>query len=380
MQQRRLAAIMFTDIVGYESLLKVDEKKAYEIRKKNQRIHRRLIKKFSGRRLKEMESGTLASFSSNIEAVMCAVSIQKVTGEVNIPLGIGIHQGDVIFKKKDILGDGVNIATLIQGLADSNDIVISERVYDDIKNKEGLTIEFLGKRNLKGIKKPTAIYKVTSKDENLQDFTVDTGELIQPLSFGRSTLVAGILIIALVAFALYYFLPKIIDPQLEEQKILLVLPFNNYLGTDTMDYIVAGMHSGLISDIQKISALNVKSKTTSNTFKNTEKSIPEIADQLGVNTFVEGAVLCVGDSVCFEAKLIDQKENVIWEQEYRVGRSEILILFKKVTKDVAERINTNLTPQEEEYLAKTRLVDQEVYDAYLKSMQFFWRCQLRIHK
>ena len=138
MAQRKLAAIMFSDIVGYASLLKEDEKKAFETLRKNQRIHKRLIKKFNGRWLKEMESGLLASFSSNIDAVMCAVSIQKANQELEIPLRIGIHLGDVIFEKKDVLGDGVNIASRIQGLAGSNEIVISEKVHSDIKNKEGL--------------------------------------------------------------------------------------------------------------------------------------------------------------------------------------------------------------------------------------------------
>jgi TolB-like protein len=370
MTQRRLAAIMFTDIVGFDSLLKEDEKKAFDIRRKNQRIHRRLIRKFNGRWLKDMENATLVSFSSNIDAVMCAVSIQRACEELEIPVRVGIHLGDVIFEKKDILGDGVNIASRIQGLAESNEIVISERVYDDIKNKEGLDVELVGEHTLKGVKKPTAIYKVSCKDESLLDFTIDTGELTHPLNFSRSTLVAGILIIAFLAFALYYFLPKIINSPSEEQKSLLVLPFNNYLGTDTLDYFVAGMHDALISDIGKISALNVKSKTTANAIKNTNKSIPEIADQLGVNTFIEGSVMCVGDSICYEAKIYDREEKILWVQEYKVERSQILSLYKKVTKDIANRINTALTPQEEQLLAETRLVDQEVYDAYLKSMQF----------
>jgi TolB-like protein len=320
-----------------------------------------------------MESATLASFSSNIDAVLCAISIQNASKELEIPTGIGIHLGDVIFEKKDVLGDGVNIASRVQGLADSYDILVSERVYDDIRNKEGLNVERFGDHSLKGVRKPTNIYKVSCQHESSLDFTIDTGELVRPLSFGRSTLVAGILIIAIMAAVLYYFLPKFSTPSSETGKSLLVLPFNNYLGIDTLDYMVAGMHSGLISDIQKISALNVKSKYTSNTYKNTETSIPEIAKELGVNTFVEGTVLCLGDSVCFEAKLIDQEENVLWVQEYKVPRSQILGLYKKVTKDVADRINTTLTPQEEEFLAKTRLVDREAYEAYnayLDSFQF----------
>ncbi len=144
MSKRRLAAIMFSDIVGYDSLLKEDEKKAFEYLRKNQRIHKRLIKKFNGRWLKDMESGTLASFTSNIDAVMCAVSLQKATEELGIPLRIGLHQGDVVFEKNDVLGDGVNIASRILGFAKTNGIVISETVHNNIKNKEGLEIDPLG--------------------------------------------------------------------------------------------------------------------------------------------------------------------------------------------------------------------------------------------
>jgi class 3 adenylate cyclase len=113
MTQRRLPATMFTDIVGYDSLLKEEEKKVFDTLRKNQRIHRRFIKKFKGRVLKEMRSGMLASFSSIIDAVMCSISIQKPTVELNIPVCIGIHQGEVIFEKKDGLGDGVNIDSRI---------------------------------------------------------------------------------------------------------------------------------------------------------------------------------------------------------------------------------------------------------------------------
>jgi tetratricopeptide (TPR) repeat protein len=368
MAQRRLAAIMFTDIVGYDSLLKEDEKKAFDTRKKNQRIHRRLIKKFNGRWLKEMKSGVLASFSSVIDAVTCSLSIQKVTKELNIPVCTGIHQGEVIFEKKDVLGDGVNIAARIQGIADTGGIVISEKVYSDIKNKEGLEIESLGIQTLKGVDTPVGIYKVVSSDDSLLDFSIDTGELVRSLSFGRITIATGIIVIALLAFALYYFLPKIINPPSEQDQSVLVFPFNNYLGTDTLEYFVAGMHDALIGDIGKISALHVKSKTTSNAYKNTNKSIPEIADELSVNTFIEGAVMCLKDSICFQAKVFDREEKILLIREYKVERSEILSLYNAVTKDISSEIGVILTPEQEQRLAEARTVDDEAYEAYLLGM------------
>jgi len=368
MEQRRLAAIMFSDIVGYTSLLKEDEKKVFETLRKNQRIHRRLIKKFNGRLLKEMEGGVLTSFSSIIDAVMCALSIQKATEELKIPVRIGLHQGEVIFEKKDVMGDGVNIASRIHSLIDTHGIVISDTVYKDIKNKEGLEIESLGSQTLKGVESPVGIFRVSCQDYSLLDFTIDTGELVRPLSFGRSTIIIGIMVIATVAFALYYFLPKIINPPSEQGQSVLVLPCVNYTGTDTLDYFLAGMHDAMIGDIGKISALRVISTTTARTYKDAEKSIPEIATELGVNNIIEPSVLCLGDSVCLRLKALSAypEEKQLWVQDFKVEKSQILSLYNIVTKDMADRINVALTPQEEKLLAEARLVDNEAYDAYIK--------------
>ena len=367
MAQRRLAAIMFTDIVGYDSLLKEDEKKAFEQLRFNQRIQKRLIKKFKGRWLKEIESGTLASFASNIDAVMCSLSIQKASEELEIPLRIGIHEGDVIFEKRDVLGDGVNITSRIQNAVNTSGIVISERVYDDIKNKEGLDVEFLGEHNLKGVESPVNIYSVSCKNESVLDFSIDTGELVRPYSFGSSSIVIGIMIIALLAYAIYYFLPKT-DFSDEPEKSILVLPFENFLDSDTLDYFVAGMHDALIGNIGKISALQVISRTTANAYKNSEKTIPEIAAELGVNAIVEASVLYKGDSISLEVRLVstDEDEEQPWVKEYHEEASQILRLYNTITKEISDEIDVNLRPQEEMFLAESNTVDPDAYDAYLQ--------------
>ncbi len=371
MQNRRLAAIMFSDIVGYNSLLNKNESKAFDALNKSRRIHRKLIKKYNGRWLKEMEGGFLASFSSNMDAVMCAISIHRAAEELDILVRIGIHQGDVIFERNDALGDGVNIASRIRGKTEKNEIVISDTVFKDIKNKEGLDIEFLGEQVLKGVSNPTGIYKVVLKDESLLDFSIDTGELVQPFGYKRTTIIFGILIIAALAYTVYFFLPKFSQSTSDFGNSVLILPFNNYLGTDTLDYFVAGMHDALIGDIGKISALHVKSKTTSNAYRNMDKSIPEIADELGVNTFVEAAVLCMGDSVCLRVRLFDEHENEIWIQDFKAEKSQILNMYATVTKGISGQIGALLTPEEEQQLAKSRIVDLEVYDTYLKSHEYW---------
>ena len=363
---------MFTDIIGYDSLLKEDDKIAFDCLRKNQRIHRRLIKKFKGRWLKEMAGGTLASFHSNINAVMCAVSIQKATEKTDIALRIGIHQGDVIFDTNDVLGDGVNIASRIQSAANTNEIIISETVFNDIKNKEGLKIESIGTQSLKGVANPVGMYKISCEDENQLDFSIDTGELVRPLDFGRNTIIAGILIIAILAYALYYFLPAMIEKQSDTGNSVLVLPFDNYTGSDSLEYFTAGMHASLIGEIGKISALQVKSKKTAYAYKNVEKSIPEIASELGVNVVVEGSVLCVGDSICLQVRMVDteEEENQLWLHNFKVERSQIQNLYNIVAKDFSEKINVILTPQEEKLLAETRSVDPVAHDLYMKGLVY----------
>jgi len=317
MQERRLAAIMFSDIIGYTSLLEKDEKKAFDSLRKNQRIHRRLIKKHRGRWLKEMGGGILASFHSNIDAVMCAVSIQKATEDLEIPLRIGIHQGDVIFEKKDVLGDGVNIASRILGIAETNSILISERVNHDLKNKEGLEVEFLGEQILKGVTKPIGIYKVTCRDENLLDYSVDTGELVRPLHFGMTAIAVGIMVTALLAYTLYYFLPK--NPSITEpEKSVLVLPPDNYTGTDTLDFLVAGIHDALITSIGRISALRVISRTSARAYYNPEKSLKEMATDAGVDVIVKPSVTCGGDNICLNVQMVnpDSDDKPLLDQEY----------------------------------------------------------------
>ncbi|MGD9329652.1 MAG: adenylate/guanylate cyclase domain-containing protein, partial [Cyclobacteriaceae bacterium] len=372
MSKRRLAAIMFTDIVRYDSLLKEDEKKAFETLRKNQRIHKSLIRKFKGRKLKEMGGGLLASFNSVIDAVMCAVSIQKASNELDIPLRIGIHQGEVIFENKDVLGDGVNIASRIQGVAEKNQIVISETVYNDIRNKEGLEVEFIGEQVLKGVIKPLGIYKVSVDQGNMPDFMIDTGELIQPFSYRRISIIVGILVIALLAFTVFNLLPRIKRTTLNEDWSVLVMPFDNFTGSDTLEYFTAGMHNALIGEIGKIGNLHVKSKTTANAYRNVDKSIPEIASELGVNVVVEGSVLCIGDSICLQVRMVDteNEEKVLWVNDFKVERSQVQNLYGIVTKDFSKEINAKLTPQEEERLAETRSVDPAAHDLYMKGLVY----------
>ena len=142
---RKLAAIMFTDIVGYTALMGDDEPKALQLLQHNRELLKPIIKQFHGEWLKEIGDGTLSSFNSAVEAVNCALAIQHVIkDDPDLRLRIGIHVGDVVFEEGDVFGDGVNVASRIEPLAEPGGVCVSDRVYEDIKNKPGIEAISLG--------------------------------------------------------------------------------------------------------------------------------------------------------------------------------------------------------------------------------------------
>ncbi|MCZ6693712.1 MAG: adenylate/guanylate cyclase domain-containing protein, partial [Bacteroidetes bacterium] len=152
---------MFTDIVGYTALMGKDEQKALKLLEKNQSIQRNLIEQYHGKLLKEMADGLMSSFNSVIDAVQCAIGIQiGFREDVDLNIKIGIHLGDVLFKEGDIFGDGVNIASRIEALAQKGEILVSESVYLNVKNQQGIHTEFVREEHLKNVEEPVKIYKV----------------------------------------------------------------------------------------------------------------------------------------------------------------------------------------------------------------------------
>ena len=161
-KHRKLAAIMFTDIVGYTSLMSRDEDNALRILQKNRDVIKLLVAQFNGDFLKEMGDGTLSSFPSVVDAVNCVLEIQNsLKDETDFKLRIGIHLGDVIVEDGDVFGDGVNVASRIENLAEPGGICISERVYHDIRNKPVLQVAFLGEKSLKNVDYPVKIYALS---------------------------------------------------------------------------------------------------------------------------------------------------------------------------------------------------------------------------
>jgi TolB-like protein/Tfp pilus assembly protein PilF len=330
---------MFTDIVGYTTLMGSDEDKAFQVLRQNRDIQQSAIKKYHGKWLKEMGDGILAQFSSATDSVQCAIDIQRESKkELDAQIRIGIHLGDVTFENQDVFGDGVNIASRLQYIADPGGIYISESIHNAIRSQKDINSQYLGEVKLKNVNYPLKTYYIKEKG-----FPVPSKGRINELIGTKKT------------------------------ESVVVLPFDNYTGSDELEYFVAGMHSSLIGTIGKISTLRVISKTTSNAYKDTEKSIPEIASELGVNAVIEASVLSLGEKICLQVKLVDAypEEKQLWMQDYYEEKSEVLNLYNTVTKEISNEIGIILTPKEEQQLARSRTIDREAYDEFMKA-QSYW--------
>jgi TolB-like protein len=190
-----------------------------------------------------------------------------------------------------------------------------------------------------------------------------------PNAWKIATYVSFVVIVGLVVFNIVTR-GSIVTPG--SIQSLVVLPFKNYTGDDQLEYFVSGMHSSLITDISKVSALRITSETTSNVYKNAGKSVPQIASELGVDAVVEGQVLCLGDTICLQVRVVTAgpEEKQLWVGDYREDKSKILGLYNRVTKEIADEVHVELTPEEVRLLSKSRIVDRMAYEDYLKARSY----------
>ncbi len=338
--ERKLAAIMFTDLVGYTSLSQQNESLALELLEEHRQLVRPFFPRHRGKEIKAMGDALLIEFASALDAVRCAFDVQQSMHELNatrplyrrVLLRIGIHVGDIIFSAGDMHGDSVNIASRIEPLAEPGGVCISEQVYDQVRNKFEFPIVALGRHELKNIQLPMEVYKIVLPWERMEES---------------------------------------MESSLDRRRIA-VLPLANMISGSGDEYFADGMTEELISTLSNISELSVISRTSVMKFKGGGRTVAEIGRELRAGTLLEGSVRRSENRIRITVQLIDAVDDRhLWGQSYDRNLEDVFAIQSEIAKQVADALRVRILPNETRQIEKKPTKNTEAYALYLKG-RYYW--------
>ncbi len=338
MPTRQLAAILFADIVGYTQLIQEDEAHALSMLERLRQVMEAEALTHQGQIHELRGEGTLSSFKSTLEGVRAALAIQIAMQETPaVPLRIAIHTGDVTLDGDALYGDGVNIASRIESLALAGSILISERVYDDIRNHKEIQTVSLGRFHLRNVKDEIDLYALRHPGIYTPDSTDLEGQ-------GEKVI----------------------------QKSILVLPVINLSRDPEQDYFSDGLTEELISSLSHLKQLRVFSRTTSMKYKGSTDDIRHIGAATGATYVMEGSVRTQGKQLRITAQIVDaQQDKQLWSDTYKGTLDDIFDIQEQVASKIAEALRIQLTEDEKDTLQKRYTGNMEAYQLYLQG-RFFW--------
>ena len=339
--QRRLAAILAADVVGYSALMQRAEEATYaEFERLKREVIEPGLSRHDGRLIKTTGDGALAEFASPSAAVRCAVEIQEsiASSRSSLKLRIGINLGEVIVGADgDLFGDGINIAVRLEGVADPGGILISEKVYSEVEGKLDVGFEDRGEQQLKNIAKPVRAFAVRAGSH---------GALIDRLSAA---------------------------PPLPDKPSIAVLPFENMSGDPEQEYFADGMVEEIITALSRFKWLFVIARNSSFTFKGKDVDMKEVGRRLGVRYVLEGSVRKASGKVRITGQLIDAVTGAhIWADRFERDLTDVFALQDEVTVAVVSAIQPKLLQTEIEMAARRRPENLTAYDFYLRAMPHFY--------
>lgn len=333
-KMRQLAAIMFTDIVGYTALMQGDEAVATKVRERHRIVFQQQHKLHEGEIIQYYGDGTLSVFKSAISAVKCAIEIQRLLKEQEpVPLRIGLHMGDIVFNNAEVYGDGVNFASRIENMSVAGAILLSGKLNDELKNHTDISTVSLGHFELKNIALPVEVFAIANK---------------------------GILV-----------------PQLSElqgkhkaiNKAIAVLPFINMSTSTENEYFSDGITEEIITALSKIKRLKITSRTSSFFFKNKNIPLKQIAKELSVSAILEGSVRLSGNTIRITAQLIQAEEDFhFWSETWDRKLENIFAIQDEISLLIAEKFREQFGHFEiQDHLIEKQTDNLEAYEYSLKA-------------
>lgn len=367
---RQLAAIMFTDIVGYTAMMQTDEQKAVAVIKHYNATLEKWVSHFKGHVLNYYGDGSLCIFSSATDAVNCSLAVQKeLKTEPVVPLRIGLHIGEVFFEDSKALGDGVNVASRVQSLGQENTILISEEVHDKIKNNTAFTATSLGHFHFKNVGKSMEVFALTNEGLFVPQRKSLSGKLKKKNFQKRNILIALSLVIIITAAYLLYknFVAKT-DSLVD--KSIAVLPFVDMSAAKDQEYFSDGLSEELLNLLAKIPELKVIGRTSSFSFKGKNEDLRSIADKLGVAHILEGSVRKDGNNIRVTAQLIKASDGShLWSETYDRNLEGLFKLQDEIAQAVVKQLKLRLLETPSIKISGTGNID--AYNLILQGNYFY---------
>ena len=332
---RRLAAIMFTDIVGYTALMQKDENIAAKVRAHHRKTFQKQHETYQGEIIQYYGDGTLSVFQSAVQAVECAIKIQQLLqkGEHPVPLRVGLHMGDIVFNGTEVYGDGVNFASRIESMGVAGAILVSGKLNEELKNHQQISTLSLGRFELKNIANPVEVFAVSNEGLKIPDRSQLKGK------------------------------------QKKASKTIAVLPFVNMSSDEENEYFSDGMTEEIINALAKIKELKVTSRTSSFFFKNKNIPVPQIGKELNVSTVLEGSIRLSGNKIRITAQLIDVVDDFhFWSETFDRSMEDVFAVQDEISLLIADKLREHLGHFDiDEHLVEDPKISVEIYNRYLKS-------------
>ena len=378
-RDRRLAAVVFTDVVGYSAMVHADEAAALTRVDADLARMQAACAAHGGECLNTMGDGLMLAFPSAVEALSFAIEMQEEFAQRNEAAGesagmqhrIGIHLGDV-FRAADgsLAGDGVNIAARLEGNAPPGGTCISQTVHDIVKGKLAFDATFAGSRAFKNIAEPIPVWHLHPREKTSAPARPDAPP--PRARIGRRAVMAasGAGAVALAVGAGAWLWRRGSEPSaapLFDPKSIAVLPFQNMSDDKGTTYFADGMHEDLLTQLALMGQLKVVSRTSVMEYRNTVKKVPQIGSELKVASLVEGSVRRAGDVVRVTAQLLDaQTDKHVWAANYDRDIKDIFKVQSELATEIARSLNVSLNAADAQRLAKPPTANLQAYDLFLR--------------
>jgi adenylate cyclase len=388
--KRKLTAILSADVVGYSRLMDNDEEATVHTLNSYRTAMSDLIQQYRGRVVDTAGDNLMAEFTSVVDAVNCAVEIQRELAERNEELSynrkmefrIGVNLGDVIEEDARIYGDGVNIAARVEAMAEAGGICITGRAYDQVANKLGLEYESLGEHQVKNISTPIRVYRVLSYPGAAAHRVIQAKNVVRHKWRIIATAVSVIMFLAITALAVwenYFNLPHV-EMAVTEDKVfnlpkgpkVAVLPFDNMSGDPEQDYLSDGLTENIIAGLSGCPKLFVIARNSSFSYKGKSVNVQQIAKELGVRYVIEGSVQKTENRLRITVQLIDAASgHHMWAERYDRYLKDLFEIQDEITIRVIKALAVELTEGDQFRTRLNRPANLEAAIKLLKALESY---------